>query len=196
MSVASMSATLSESVAARVRPFAGDLYCHAPADRPFDVEALARDDDGEDRWSAPGTATIYLAGDPLVATAEYARHGPRDARDDQRRLVKLRLRNVRLLDVRDRAVQAGLGDADHPIAWLDIGRAREVARRIREAGICDGLIVPSMAFVDRDDVFNVVLFREAITGPLGAALDEPREVGRIELSAAQPEPPLEGPAEV
>ncbi|HEV7810782.1 MAG TPA: RES family NAD+ phosphorylase [Candidatus Limnocylindrales bacterium] len=180
---ASMSSALSESLAARVRSFEGGLYCHAPGDRPFDVEALARDDDGEDRWSTPGTSTIYLAGDPLVATAEYARHGPRDGRDDQRRLVELPIRAVRLLDVRDRAVQAALGDADHPIAWLDIGRAREAARRIREAGICDGLIVPSMAFVDREDVFNVVLFRESIDGPLGSALGAPREVGRIELSA-------------
>ena len=89
-----MSSALSESLAARVRSFEGGLYCHAPGDRPFDVEALARDDDGEDRWSTPGTSTIYLAGDRLVAAAEYARHGPRDGRDDQRRLVKLRVRDV------------------------------------------------------------------------------------------------------
>ncbi len=186
-----MANALSESGAAAVRPFEGDLYCHAPADRPFDVEALAREDDGEDRWSAPGTSTIYLAGDRLVAAAEYARHGPRDDRGDQRRLVKLRVRGVRLLDVRDPAVQTGLGDEDDPIAWLDPDRARDAGRRIREAGICDGLIVPSMAFVDRADVFNVVLFREAIAGPLTATLGEPRDVGRIELSAEHDEPDTE-----
>src|SRR5690349_13475956 len=56
-----------DGVEAFVRPFAGGVYCHAPTDRPFDLNALARKDDGEDRWSSPGTSSIYLAGDPLVA---------------------------------------------------------------------------------------------------------------------------------
>lgn len=46
------------------------VACHAPADQPFDLAALARPDDLDDRWGTPGQRTVFLASDPAVALAE------------------------------------------------------------------------------------------------------------------------------
>jgi RES domain-containing protein len=170
-----------------VASFGGDVFVHAPADRPFDLGALDRPDDEHDRWSAPGTRTAYLAGDPLVAIAEYARHAGADDGPprDERRLVQLRLEPVRALDLREPAVLAAVGTCC-PTDFTDRGLARRVALAIRSDGICEALVVPSIAFVDQSERFNVVLFLEAIEARqagLDAILGEASEVGRIVLGS-------------
>jgi hypothetical protein len=52
---------------------------------------------------------------------------------------------------------------------------------IRDAGVCQGLIVPSIAFVDRPERFNVVLFGEHLRVDLGAILRDPDVVGEIRI---------------
>ena len=162
-----------------VEPVAGDLYCHAPADLAFELAALARPDDRHDRWSTPGTATIYLAGDSLVALAEYARHG--DAgQPDERRIVRVTLRPTPVLDLRRADVAAALG-LDLDACGSDRAEARSVASALRESRVSAGLIVPSMAFRDDPDRLNVVLFAEAL-GPLADVILDPTEVGRVTIS--------------
>ncbi|HEY8439099.1 MAG TPA: RES family NAD+ phosphorylase [Candidatus Limnocylindrales bacterium] len=159
-----------------VAPINGDVFAHAPADRPFELEALAVPDDGHDRWSSPGTSTIYLAGDPLIALAEFARHGdPR--RSDDRRIVRLRLAPTPVLDLRRPAVLAAIG-VDPERCGADRTEARSLSGAVRDAGICAGLVVPSMAFRDDPQRFNVVLFAEAVDS-LADRLREPAEIGRV-----------------
>jgi RES domain-containing protein len=163
-----------------VEPVAGEVYCHAPADRPFQLEALARPDDGADRWSSPGTSTIYLAGDPLVALAEFARHGDA-ARPDDRRIVRLRLGPTPVLDLRRPAVVTAIG-VDPERCGADREEARWLSAVVRETALCSGLVVPSMAFRDEPERFNVVLFAEAV-GSLDERLSEPTEIGRVTIRA-------------
>lgn len=175
---------LPEAIRPLIESFSGAVFCHAPGDRPFDLEALAHPAEPDDRWSTPGAATAYLASDPAVALAEYGRHRPGETGPATRRLVRLDAIGLDVLDLRRPAVTAALGEPEEPHVWLDRERACDAARRIRDAAICQALIVPSMAFLDRRDAFNLVVFREAITGPLDEALREAVDIGRIELRGA------------
>jgi hypothetical protein len=170
-----------DALARLVGPVGGAVYCHAPADRPFDLHALDRPDDPADRWSAPGARSVYLAGDPLVAVAEYARHGPAQTTADDRRLVRLQLRSVAALDLRAHVVRAALGLGDGLGAYADRDLARRHALAIRMAGISAAIVVPSMAFLDQPDRRNVVLFCERVDGGLESVLGDPVEVGRLQL---------------
>ena len=165
-----------------VVPFGGTVCCHAPADRPFDLDALDRADDGHDRWSSPATRTTYLAGDPLTALAEFARHGQQGGPAEDRRVMSLRLMAVTAIDLRRSATRSALDIEGGPEVFLDRGRTRELSRAIRTASVCEALIVPSMAFLDRPDRFNVVIFCEALDRGLGGVLTEPTEVGRLRIS--------------
>ena len=164
-----------------VRPFGGLVYCHVPAATRFNVDALPKPDDGHDRWGTPRERTVYLAGDAAVAMVEYARHRQPGAPDDERRLMRLRLSAVTVLDVRQPAVAASLGTPSSPGAVIDRERARRIAADVRASGICQGLIVPSAGFVDRADRFNVILFAECLGRDLGELVTEPEEVGRIRI---------------
>ena len=168
---------------ALVRPFGGRVHCHSPADRPFSYAALARTDDGRDRWGGPGLRSVYLASDPAVAIAEYARHRDPAAPADRRRICAFRLGAVRLLDVRDDEAAQVLGVPLGPTAFLDRERARRIGRAIRAAGLCQGLIVPSMAFLERPERFNIVLFVEQLDVDLERLLTDPEVVGEIRLDA-------------
>ena len=142
---------------------------------------MDRPDDPADRWSAPGARTAYLARDPLVAIAEYARHGPDPVQLDDRRIVRLRLREVPALDLRAADVRIALGLRGGHDAFLDRDVARATALAIRRDGICQAILVPSMGFVDRPDRHNAVVFCEAVPGGLAGILSAPEEIGRIRL---------------
>ncbi|HET7473906.1 MAG TPA: RES family NAD+ phosphorylase [Candidatus Limnocylindrales bacterium] len=159
----------------------GPTWCHAPADEPFDLEALARPGDGDDRWSDGARPTAYLAGDRLTAVAEYVRHaragGSRLARD----IVQLELRPTRVLDFRRDDVREALGPRSAPSACLDRSIAQDLGRDVRGLGLVEGIVVPSMAFLDQPDRYNVVLFVEALAGGIASALASPVVVGSIRL---------------
>src|SRR5215217_4825949 len=87
-----------------VAPFSGTVFCHVPDDRPFDAAALARADDGRDRWGTPGERTAFFASDAGVAVAEYVRHRPANGAADGRRIVGLRLNVVNVLDLRNPSI--------------------------------------------------------------------------------------------
>jgi hypothetical protein len=176
--------------AARLPLLAWDapLYCHAPVDDPFDPGAIASAGDRSDRWCQEGEPTAYLASDAGVALAELARHHPPGGERAERRIMRLepRPRGISgLVDLRDRSVLLALDAPPDPAAWLDRGLAAAVARRIRADDRQRGLIVPSMAFLDRPDRANVVLFAERFEpGGLGQAIATWNEVARIAVGGA------------
>ena|SRR5436190_17822603 len=167
-----------DEIATMVRPFAGDVWCHAPATEPFRIDALAREDDGLDRWSVPGLRTTYLAGDRSVAVAEYSRHAA-VAGADERHVIRLRAEGLTVLDARESDVAGLLGIAT-PHTLLDRSVTRAATARVRSSGACHGLIVPSVAFLDDPDRWNLVVFCERL-GRLESYLAAVGEAGRIQL---------------
>jgi RES domain-containing protein len=171
-------------VAALLRPLvttaAGPVWCHAPTDEPFDVDALAGRGDGEDRWSDDDQPTAYLAGDPPTAIAEYARHAG-GTEPEARDIVRLQLEATRVLDLRRPDVQAVLGSRSAPSACADRAVARALSREVRGLDLVQGLIVPSIPFLDDPSRFNVVLFVEALGSGIGGALGSATIVGSIRI---------------
>jgi RES domain-containing protein len=164
-----------------VRPFGGFVHCHVPMDVPFSYAALARVDDGRDRWGSPGTRTVYLAGDPAVALAEYARHREIGGPSESRCLCSFRLQAVRVLDLRDGDAARLLGLTSTQ-GYLHRQEARRVSQAARETGFSQGLIVPSLAFLDRPERFNVVLFVEWLGVDLETLLTDRETVGEVRMT--------------
>jgi hypothetical protein len=169
----------------RLTRSAGRVYCHAPADRLFDLAALESDGDGgEDRWDVPGERMAYLASTPAVAAAEWARHAEPD-RADARQIVALELAPILAVDLRSRERLAAFGVA----ARADL-LDRDVARRVAAAAhAVDGagaILVPSAAFLDRDgDAFTIVLFCGRLSGGIAEALHDPQRVGVLTVEAVR-----------
>jgi RES domain-containing protein len=164
-----------------VEPWGGPVYCHAPADQPFNLAVLGRPDDGHERWGTSGLRTVFLATDPAIAIAEYARHRSPGAPADERRVVAMRLSAITVVDLRRPAVADALGVSTPSRHVGDRHVARRVAADVRRTGLCQGLIVPSMAFLDRPERSNVVLFVEHLGRDLDQLLGEIHEVGRLRL---------------
>jgi RES domain-containing protein len=148
------------------------LYCHAPADAEFDPAALADDGDASDRWCGEGAPTAYLASDAGVAMAELARHHPPGGTAVERRIMRLEPRHgaVRgLVDLRDESILRALGAPVELPRYLNSELARFVADAVRADARHAGIIVPSMAFLDRPDRPNLVLFAERLADGGGFA---------------------------
>jgi RES domain-containing protein len=151
-------------------------------DVPFSYDALALPDDGRDRWGSSGTRTVYLAGDAGVALAEYARHRNAGAPADSRCLCSFSIQAVSVLDLRASEVMRLLGRSAAGPHFLDRQEARAVSGAVRAAGVCQGLIVPSMAYLDRPERFNLVLFVEHLGVELESLLTDRETTGEIHLS--------------
>lgn len=161
--------------------FEAPAFCHIPGDAAFDPSALAGDGDDGDRWNEPDQPTAYLAGDPLTAIAELARHAD-PGTPTMRTVVRVRLGPIDLLDVRRDAVCAALGrPPSEGLPGLDRDDARAMSRVARVSRVADGLIVPSMAFPDQLDRFNVVVFTERIPDGIEVRLAAPEPVGSVVL---------------
>ena len=85
------------------------------------------------------------------------------------------------LDLRAAEVQSALGLPRGPDALLDRTLPRAVALAIRGHGLCQAILVPSMAFIDRPDRHNLIVFCETIAGGLASVLSGPVEVGQVQL---------------
>lgn len=173
---------LPPDLADEVRPWGGIVYCHVPAANRFAIGALPKPDDGHDRWGTPRERTVYFAGDVAVALIEYARHRQPGAPDDERRLMRLRLAAVTVLDIRRPAVISAFGLPSPTGGVVDRERARQIAADVRSSGICQGLVVPSAGFVDRPDRFNVILFAECLGRDLEELVSEHEEVGTVRIA--------------
>jgi RES domain-containing protein len=165
------------STAGLAAPVTTTAVCSGPDASQLDVHGLVTTDGN--RWSAPGEPTLYLAGDAGVALAEVGRHwqpGP-DPDPDELGLWEVDLVLRAAVDLRPSETRAAAGIPDDPSWFLDRGRCRDLAQRLREAG-CDGLVVPSVAFLDQLDRWNAVVFADRVPS-LPGAVRHPRRVQRI-----------------
>jgi RES domain-containing protein len=156
-------------VAAFLHPWRGTAIRHIPAGSGFDVldtrfAGLATDN----RWNEVGDPTFYLAGDLGVALAEYARH----LREDigvtgappvhERAVYQVDVQVDALLDLRDPQVRSAIGLHGGARQFLDRGVARATARFLRLTTSAEGLLVPSVAFLDDPSRWNLVLFLDKL----------------------------------
>jgi RES domain-containing protein len=170
-------------VSLRVEPWRGTTFRHVPnGASPLDTTraGLARG-----RWNLPGEPTQYLASSREAAAAEWLRHleaaglaagDPVPPRD----LYEVKVRLQRTIDFRDEANQAQLSIADMARLVLDPVAARALATFVRSALDAEAIWVPSIAFLDRRDQGNLVIFLERLHGPL-ADLATARLVGQLTL---------------
>jgi hypothetical protein len=132
---------------------------------PWSVDRLISTDGG--RWSHPRQPTIYVAADPGVALAEFGRHLP----SGQTPVGSLWTLRLALDDVAD------LRDTPNHVA-LDQDRCRALADELRGEGV-PGLIVPSVAFLDKRQRCNIVMFAEVLGAAVADAIRDPRLLARI-----------------
>jgi hypothetical protein len=132
-----------------------------------------------DRWSREDQPTGYVAGDPGVALAEAGRHLVPGDPIRVTSLWQIRVSVDRALDTRERRVAEAAGVPDDPAWILDRAACREVADRVRRAGI-QVLVVPSAAFIDLPERFNLVLFPECADEGLDRAIGGSRRLAVLE----------------
>ena len=153
----------------RIEPWRGTTFRHVPKGaRPLDTSraGLARG-----RWNLPGEPTHYLASSREVAAAEWLRHledmglsasDPVPPRD----LYEVTVSLQRTIDFRDGDNLAQLSIDDMSKLVLDPVAARALATFVRSALDAEAIWVPSVAFLDRRDQGNLVIFLERLDRPL------------------------------
>jgi hypothetical protein len=117
------------------------------------------------RWSDESERTVYLASSDAVVLAELGRHLKGDRSEVG--FWRLRLQASALVDLRELRTTA-------TERLLDRRWCLDVARRWRADPRHEGLLVPSVAFLDRDDAWNVVLFVERLRRPINQTLTDAR----------------------
>jgi len=170
-------------VSLRIEPWRGTTFRHVPKGaRPLDTSraGLARG-----RWNLPGEPTHYLASSREAAAAEWLRHledmglsagDPVPPRDLHEVTVSLQ----RTIDFRDGDNQAQLSIDDMSKLVLDPVAARALGTFVRSALDAEAIWVPSVAFLDRRDQGNLVIFVERLDRPL-ADLATARLLGQLTL---------------
>ena len=119
------------------------------------------------RWNEAGTPTFYFASDIAVVWTEFGRHiqvelpggeSERQARDIWQVPISL----GRLIDFRDPTASASIG-LSRIDDWIgDIDRTQATARYVRQHVDVQGLLVPSMGFLDDPARWNVVVYLDRI----------------------------------
>ena len=135
----------------------------APA---WEIDRLITNENG--RWNRAGQATIYFATDPGVALAELGRHASKEGPPPMASVWTVRLSLEEVADLR------GLPDD----VVLDQERTHALADELRNLGL-PGLLVPSVAFLDDRDRFNVVIFAEIPGARLSEVIEAPRLLAAI-----------------
>ena len=128
------------------------------------------------RWSRPGEPTIYLGSDEAVALAEFARHLEPDL-PVVADLWTVDVHLDRIVDLRNVDGHADAALAEDPSWLLDRQRCRSLAATFRVRG-AHGLIVPSVAFLDQPDRWNLVVFADRLES-LERSIAEPRPLGSL-----------------
>ena len=156
-------------VARFLHPWRGTAIRHIPAGSPYDVldtrfAGLA----GDNRWNEAGEPTFYLAGDIGVALAEYARHLREDIGFSgtppvyERAVYQVDVQLAAILDLRDTHVRSAIGLHGGLRRFLDREAARATARFLRRTTSAEGLLVPSVAFLDEPSRWNLVVFLDKL----------------------------------
>ena len=152
--------------AAHARPFSATTVCSGPVVERLEVDSIVSS--SGNRWSADGEPTLYLAGDAGIALAEVGRHW--SPSDGPSRLWQVRVELAAAIDLRDEATRTAVGVPSDPGWFLDRELCQEVGSRLRRLRRCDGLIVPSVAFLDDRSRWNAVVFIDCLVVPLGQAV--------------------------
>jgi RES domain-containing protein len=158
---------------AHIRPWGGVGIRHIPADSPFGVlDTRFAGRVGDNRWNRAGDPTFYVASDKGVALAEFARHF-RERQDavlgplaTERAVYELNIRVQALLDIRRPPVREALGLHGGARRFLDAEVARATAAFIRRTTHVQALLVPSVAFLDDAERWNLVLFLQKLPADL------------------------------
>ena len=119
------------------------------------------------RWNEAGTPTFCFASDIAVVVAEFGRHIQAELPDGEqerqaRDVWKVPISLGRVIDFRDPAASAsiGLSKIDD---WIgDIDRTQATARYVRQHADVQGLLVPSMGFLDDAARWNIVVYLDRI----------------------------------
>lgn len=152
-----------------VAPWAGDVMRHRPKNSGrsvLDDTYLGIADDN--RWSERGIRAYYFAFDVGLVAAEHARHIATDvlgghAERIERSVFRVPVSLERTLCLTEPAVVAAMG-AEPIDTWiLALAKTQAAASYLlSQVPGLQGLIVPSVAFLDHHDRFNVVVYRDAI----------------------------------
>jgi RES domain-containing protein len=156
-------------VARFLHPWRGTAIRHISAGSPFDVldtrfAGLA----AENRWNEAGEPTFYLAGDLGVALAEYAHHLGDDVGFAgtppvyERAVYQVDLQLAAILDLRESHVRSAIGLRGGVRRFLDRDVARTTARFLRRTTSAEGILVPSVAFLDEPARWNLVVFLDKL----------------------------------
>jgi RES domain-containing protein len=154
-----------------VKPWSGDAFRHFPkaaSINPLDFSHCGNN--AENRWNVIGEQTLYLASSKAVALGEFARHLDTSRSTGVRAGIKPRsvarysLSLTGVLDLRDFGVCRELGFGIDPESLVrDMERARVVGAFSRAMTRAQGLIVPSMAFIDSYKInYCLVVFVEKL----------------------------------
>ena len=183
------------SLDARLAPWSGSAYRHIPAGARYDVLDFRYAGRGADnRWNEPGEPTLYLAGDIGVAIAEIGRHFAVDnvpalaPATVTRTVYRLELIIDRLLDLRDQRAWQALSLMNAPYCFADRAVARATARYVRYTTQAQGLLAPSVAFLDQLDRWVLVLFLDKLPADPGSFIAAVEEVGPLRWGGGAVEP--------
>jgi RES domain-containing protein len=137
------------------------------------------------RWNIPGAPTLYLAGDRGVLVAEWGRHlDPRFPLDliqstfEQRDVFQLQVKLDRIVDLRDLAIATSLG-LQETQSFLDLNRTRMAALTVRHSTNAQGMLVPSVAFLDDMSRWNLVIFLEKVPASTSSWITDVKPVGPL-----------------
>jgi RES domain-containing protein len=161
----------------RPRTWDGTAYWQGDPE-PFDHAALVST--APNRWNDGGTAAVYLAGDVGLALVEAGRHLAEEPGSATTRAIwRAEIRAPGIVDLRG-AVHARPGARDG--LWLlDRARCRRAAAELLlDQGVM-GLVVPSVGSLDDPSRWNLVLFVERLTVPLGDVVHEAAVIGRLHI---------------
>jgi len=134
------------------------------------------------RWSSEGQPTIYASSDAGVALAEYGRHRRQPATVTVAWEIELTLE--RAVDLRSFEARAALGIPDEATWVLDADRCQWLASTLRADGRVDGLLVPSVAFLDQPDRWNAVIFVDRLGAGLSKSIHIRQQAATILRGAA------------
>lgn len=165
----------------------GGLYRHVPVDADvlnFEFAGLF----GENRWNSAGERTLYLAADQGVLATEWARHLPYPwpasvgHRALTRQLFRLHVHVSRVADVRNPAFLQRCGIEPSADWFVDVSSARRVASVVRRTTTIQAIIVPSVAFIDDQTRWNLVVFLDKVPTDTRQWITSTESIGLLQWS--------------
>lgn len=173
-----------------IAPWSGAACRHIPAGSPYGVlDFRFAGRAPTNRWNVVGEPTLYLASDAAVALGELARHLDTSHRPGARRgpvarqVYTMQVEIDAALDLCDARVWDELSLTEAPYCFLDSAIARAAAQFIRRTTPAQGILVPSMAFLDQPYRWVLVLFLEKLPPDPGRFLHSVEPAGVLHVGA-------------